>query len=144
MGAIKLITALMFATIFAFAIVNYTFGFANDNNAAINLSTDSELSNLESGIRSNVTTIKTDISGTSDSIYESVAEPDSDTTKTPGAYTLLWKGGKNTMNLITTTFNTKIFGGDVKLGVVTLSVSALLVFLIVMYVIKLWRQGNPD
>lgn len=147
MGAIKLMTAIVFSMIFAIAIINFNFGFAQDNTAPVNLLNDSEFTNLETTVQGNFSTINTDIESTKKAIFNISTAPASESSKTPGAFTLAWGGGKDALSIIADTVNVKILGGkgtDSPFSIVPTMFMALFVFLVSMFVIKLWRAGNPD
>jgi|TARA_Y100000296_G_scaffold45780_1_gene52456 hypothetical protein len=144
MGANRLLIGLTLSVLFAFVIVNYSFGFATDNSAVIDLSSDYELSQLDTDLESNITNFKLDTQSKSDAFYNSSISSGDETTVSGGQFKGLFSSLKTSMSLITGTVNKKIFGGDASFGVITTIFSALLVVFIFLSIWKVWKGGNPD
>lgn len=144
MGANKLLISLALTVLFAFAIVNYSFGFASDNSAIIDLSDDAELSKLHTGLESNISNVKVDTQNKADAFYNSSIASGDETTVSGGQFKGLFSSLKSSITLITQTVNTKIFGGDSSFGVLTTIFISLLVAFIFLAIWKLWKGGTPD
>ena len=139
---ITLTVSLIMIALFSLAIIGFSIGFANDNNAAISIADDSQLSELNINIRSGLQQFKEDSEGTYQSILETTVEPGSDVVPSSAPFAI------TPGNLITTTKNIvrvgydKIFGAGSSFGFFLTTFLVFLVLIFGLLVIKTWR-GNP-
>ena len=145
MGQIKFIAGIMLFGLFSIAVVSYAIGFANDNDAAISLEDDLDMSSLDTTLKSKFGDMSVNINESSTSFAQSDIDLGLETTKTGGFLKSLLS---TTITPITTTFsviNNKIFGGKgSEFGVILTALTTFLVIVGGLYVWKSWKGGMPD
>ena len=144
MGLIRLTSALLFAVLFAIAIISYVANFGTDNNSAVNLNQDAELPSLSAGLKENVSVFVTDINDSSLSFFKSEITENADNVKTGGSFKTGVGSFKGMFFSILKVIQLKIFGNDTSFSVIFSMASAFMVFIIGLYVWKTWKGGDPD
>ena len=147
MGQIKYITAFFMIAIFSVAVISYMVGFANDNNAEINIGDDPDFMTYSTLAN---TTMAEDyylkVNSTSQAYQDSEIDLDSETTNTGAVFK---DGGFNeTYHLfkgLISLANNKVFGGEGSPFAFVLT--AFVGFLLIIFVLlswKTWKGGNPE
>lgn len=137
---INLTISLVMLALFTTAIISFAIGFAEDNNAEVDISKDPAISNLN--IASNLDTFKDDSEDTYSSISDSTIEPGSDVIKSTGSFTITWKNVFGVTKNIVDVGYKKIFGSGGGFGVFFTTLIGMIIFIYALYLIKTWK-GNP-
>jgi hypothetical protein len=147
MGQIKLWGALLMITLFALAIINFSVGFGNDNNVAISVDDDAEISTSQSDLGSDVQTFTSGTEDTSGVLQNSTISPGDETLDRTGQFeggiTGAFNGVKNVLAII----NNKIFGGEQGnsgFGILITALVSFLTLIIGLYAWKTLAGTNPD
>ena len=139
---ITLTMSLIFIALFAVAIFGFAIGFANDNDAVMSISDDTEVSDFCSKTGDNLSTIKDNTEGTYASILDTTVEPGSDVAQSAAPFAISVSEtvgvGKNVIKLP----YQKIFGSGEGFGIFFTVFGAIIVILFGLYVYKTLR-GNP-
>ena len=139
---ITLTISLVTIALFSIAIISFCVGFANDNDAAINIADDPELFALNTETSSGISDFKDDSEGTYSSILETTIEPGSDVTQSTGPFAIT---PRNIIGVTKSIFYLpyqKIFGSGSGFGIFFTAFIALLLFIISLLMYKTLR-GNP-
>lgn len=146
-GQIKFIAGLLMIIIFTIAIVSYVIDFGSDNDVAITLSDDPEISTFSSNLKKNVTVLRKDINSSSSALFKSTIESGDETTTTGGQFKGSVLSAPKMVYSIIKIINQKIFGGESgtsKFGIVFTALTAFLAFVFILYLWKTWVGKNPD
>lgn len=135
-------SSLLMIILFTFAIIGFSIGFANDNNAAVRIDSDPNMTSLYGQTQGSIVIFRDDSNNTYSSIIDTTIEQGSDVVKSPAPFTLTWGNLFSTFGLIMNVILVVIFGGNETFAIFITSVAGLMVFLFALYVIKAWR-GNP-
>ena len=145
MGQIKYLGIVLMIAVFSIAIVSYVTNYSNDNGSVVNISTDKEITSINSDLKSDVITLSDDVNSSSEIFAQSNTEGTSDTFKSPNVLQNLLSVPQM-FNRVIKLIRTKIFGGGDN-NQFNYALSALSIFLIVMGVLYVWktfRAGDPD
>lgn len=143
MGQIQFTVALVLFGLFAFALVGFAVGFANDNNTEISLTNDPEISTLYTETQGNLSGFDESAEESYASIIDSTVTEGSQTTVSGGQFALTPLNTINVARNVLKVGYVKIFGTGAGFGVFITTFLGLLVFIIGLYVWKTWR-GLPD
>lgn len=139
---IALTISLVMIALFTIAIIGFAVGFASDNNAAINVLDDAELSAFNTNSKANLSTFKTESEDTYQSIIDTTIEPGSDVAQSTGSFTITSKNVVGiTKNIIMLPYK-KIFGSGSGFGIFFTTFISVLLFVIGLLIYKTLR-GNP-
>jgi len=139
---ITLTASLIMVALFSVAIISFSISFANDNDAAVNIVDDPELSSLNTETTSGLSTFKNESEGTYSSILETTVEPGSDVIQSAGPFAITVGNVMGvTKNIIYLPYK-KIFGSGSGFGIFFTTFTAFLVFIIGLLIYKALR-GNP-
>jgi hypothetical protein len=144
MGFIKILTSLGFLTIFTLAIVSYMVGFANDNEVSVDLSQDTELTNIQTGTESYLLTYGTTINESSLAEAQASIESGDETLESGGIFKNNPKPIFDASKNIIKSGYKKIFGSDENFAIVMTTLTSFLVLIIGLYIWKIWKGGDPD
>jgi len=139
---INLTVALAMIILFTIAIIGFSVGFANDNDAAMSVADDPELSSMYSKSTGNISLLKDQAEDTYQSILSSTIEPGSDVVQSAGPFAITPTSVIGTTSNIITLPYKKIFGSGSGFGVFFTAFGTLLVFIIGLLMYKTLR-GNP-
>lgn len=142
-GQIQLTISLVLIALFTVAIISFAANFANDNNAAIDINDDSDISSLKTNAQGNVSAFNTGSENQYQSIIETTIAPGSDSAQSVGPFAVTPTNSLETSKNIMKVGYTKIFGTGAGFGVFLTSLISVLVFLIGLYLYKTLR-GLPD
>ena len=126
---------------------NYVIDFGRDNNVAINLSEDADLTGDLETKELNVVSYVSQTNSSIESLYESEIAAGDEVMRTGGSF----KGGVSgafgaTKTIIKIGYK-KIFGseqGSSGKGIILTALISFLAFVLVMYIYKAWVGKNPD
>jgi len=139
---ITLTMSLVFIALFTVAIFGFAIGFANDNDAVMSISDDTEISDFYSDAGTDLSDFKDDSEGTYASIIDTTVEPGSDVAQSAGPFAVSVSEtvgiGKNIIKLP----YQKIFGSGSGFGIFFTIFGAIIVFLFGLFLYKTLR-GNP-
>lgn len=144
MGQIQFTIALVFIALFAVGVLGFALNFANDNDAAISLNNDPELSGLYTKSQNNLSTFRQDSESTYNSIVETSIEEGGQTTVSGGQFAITPGNVIGVTNNILRVGYVKIFGTGSGFGIFLTAFTALLVFVAGLYIWKTWAGRIPD
>jgi len=147
MGQIKFIGGIMLFGLFVLAVLSYAVWYASDNNAVVDISSDSDLNTLKTNINSNLDTIRINTTSSSQSFAESDIDIGSETTKTGGVFKALLTSTITPITSSIGAINTHLFGGKGNprgFGVIMTTLITFLSIVALLYIWKTWKGGSPD
>lgn len=144
MGQIQWTVSLIMIGLFAIAIISFAIGFANDNNSAIDISSDSQIMALSSNLTNGVSLFQSQSENTYASIINSTIAPGSTTTTGSGQYAITSTSSIGVTKNILLIGYTKIFGSNNGFSIFITTFLGILVVITILYVVKTWRAGIPD
>lgn len=139
---ISLTVSIIMIVLFSIAIISFSIGFASDNNAAMSIADDTDISTLSSSSSSGLSTFKDESEDTYRSISETTVEPGSDVIRSSGSFTVTWSNAFQVFTNILNVGYKKIFGSGGGFGVFLTALLGIIGFIFALYIIKTWR-GNP-
>ena len=141
MGQIKFIGGLVMFCIFTIALVLFAVNFATDNTTYSGLEDD--FSNSITSGQTNLTTWKTEVINSSESFYQSEIS-EGENVRTGGHFKLGPATALATaMSFITLSF-TSVFGKGTEFAFILTTLGTLFGFILVLYIWKTWKGGNPN
>lgn len=144
MGQIQFTVSLVLIALFTVAIIGFAINFGIDNNAAVNIADDPELSALYTRTGTNLSTFGDDSKGTYESIVESGIASGGQTTATGAAFSVTPANVVGITKNILKVGYVKVFGSGSGFNVFLTTFLALIVFIIGLYVWKTWAGRTPD
>ena len=143
-GLQQWIIGLISIALISVAIIMYAINFASDNDAVVDISDDSEISNLLSQQQENLSSF----SGASESTYASIANSSvssgSQTTTTAGAFTITPPTAVGTIKNIFLAGYVKLFGTDSGFGIFLSTFFSILSMITIFMIWKAWVGGQPN
>jgi len=139
---ITLTVSLVMIVLFTIAVIGFSIGFANDNDAAMSVVDDPELSGIYSKASGNMSLLKDQSEDTYQSILSSTIEPGSDVVQSAGPFAITPTTVVGTTSNIIMLPYKKIFGGGSGFGVFFTAFITFLVFIIGLLIYKTLR-GSP-
>ena len=112
MGQIQLTTSLIFIGLFVVAILGFAINFAEDNNAAISVSDDSELSSLYTETGENLSGFGDNSEDTYQSIIDTNIQSDTNVAQNVGSFAITPTNAIGIVKNILEVSYTKIFGSN--------------------------------
>lgn len=143
-GTINVIVSLMLITLFSIAVIGFASNWGEDNNAAVSIIDDVQISNLYNNAQDNATEFRGDSQSTYSSIVNSSIEAGSQTTPTGGQFAITTEGAVKTTFAIFLLTYINIFGGNPQFAIFVTVAGGLILFIIALYFWKTWRSGQPD
>ncbi|KKL61883.1 hypothetical protein LCGC14_2190840 [marine sediment metagenome] len=143
MGQAKLVLSIIFITLFTIAIVSYVTIWAGDNNAAISLGDSDSFTTLNTSLQGDVAVFVTDVNDTSEGFTKSTTEAASDTLKSPSVFQNL-RSSARTVGGILGLMRYEIFGNNPAFMIVLSTISGFMIFIMVLYIWKTFKGGDPD
>jgi hypothetical protein len=143
MGQIQLTIALVMIGLFSVALIGFGVNFAADNDAAISLSDDPEISNLDTNIQGNLSSFRSGSESTYQSIVESSID-EGETTPSGGQFAITPVNAISTVSNILKTGYLKIFGTGSGFGIFITAFLGLIGFIMGLYLWKTWAGRNPE
>jgi len=143
MGSIKFFASCLMIGLFAIAIITFGVNFANDNDSAVSLSDDGDLSTINSQINSTITTFHSDINGTGTTFISTTQDQGDQSATSGGQFKGGISGALSMATEVTRSGFKKIFGSDNGFGIFLTGLTGILLFMLIAYGWKYWR-GNPD
>lgn len=141
-GTAQITVALVLIALFSVAIIGFAIGFANDNNAAIDISDDPDVVGISNNAQGNLSDFRAGSEDTYSSIVNSSISQGSFTTGTGGQFAITPAAALGTLYNILNVAYTKMFGSPFAIFFTTFG--ALIVILIGLWLWKTWRSGLPD
>ena len=139
---IALTASLIMIALFSVAIISFCVSFASDNDAAVDITDDPELSALSTETSSGVSDFKDDSEGTYSSILGTTVEPGSDVIQSAGPFAITSGNVIDiTKNIIYLPYK-KIFGSGSGFGIFFTTFMAFLGIIVILLIYKALR-GNP-
>lgn len=142
MGQIQLTVSLVMIGLFTIAIIGFGLNFANDNNAAVSIADDSEMSSLYSRTQGNVSAFEED----SESQYQSLIETtvgSEGTAPSTGPFAVTPLNAIGVVRNVLETGYIKIFGTGSGFGIFLTALIAIILFMLGLFIYKTLR-GMPD
>lgn len=143
MGQIQFTVSLVMIALFTVAIIGFAVNFAIDNDAAINLADDPELSSLDTSTQSDLSTFRGGSEDTYQSIVESSIEQ-GETTPSGGQFAITPLTIVGTITNILLVGYIKIFGTGGGFGIFITTFLAMIGFIFGLYLWKTWAGRIPD
>ena len=141
-STISMITSIVMIILFVIAIIGFSIGFANDNDATMSVADDSEVSSMYSKSSGNMSLLKDQSEDTYQSILSSTIEPGSDVVQSAGPFAVTPTNVIGTTSNIITLPYKKIFGSGSGFGVFFTAFGSFLLFIIGLLIYKTLR-GSP-
>lgn len=142
---IELTVSLVMISVFVLAIVGFTIGFANDNDAEVNVLDDPEgrIEGLYTTTGEGIDTFKNEGESTYQSILDTTLEPGSDSPQSAAPFAVTPKNTISVFTSILTVPRDAIFGGrGSQFSFIFTSLITLIVFIFGLLLYKTLR-GNP-
>ena len=140
---IKFLVGFSFAALFTIAIVSYTIGFANDNNAEVSLVNNSNLATLSSRVQSNLTQYNLDVDTASQTYSESKMQSGNDNIEAGTPFKLGPTNIIGTIKTIILDVQKEIFGTKTEFTFIFNTLIAFIVAISIYYGWQLWKGGTP-
>ena len=137
-----MLTSVAMIILFTIAILGFSIGFANDNNAAVRIDQNPNISSMEVFTQSGLNTFDSQTGETYASIANTTIETGSDVIKSPGVFTITWKNLYGTLDNIMGVAYSTIFGSGGTFAIFISTFLGIILLLFTLYIIKAWR-GNP-
>jgi len=144
MGQIQFTISLILIGLFAIAILGFAIGFAGDNDAAVDISDDPEISDLYTDTTSDVSDFRQSSEDSYASIINSTIESGDETTASGGQFKITPTNALGVVKSILKTGYIKIFGNDEGFGIFLTAFFAILLFIIGLLIWKTWAGRMPD
>jgi len=142
-STISLTVSLVMIALFAVAIISFAIHFAEDTDAAIDITQDEEIVALASNADTDFSnTFKEEAEETYSSIQGTTIEPGSDVVSSAGSFTITWKNILSFSENVTKIGYEKIFGSAEEFDIFFTIFIATIAFMASLFIIKTWR-GNP-
>jgi len=144
MGLIKFLGGTLMIMLFAFAVLSYTIGYGNDNNVAVNIGDDKEISGLQTNLESNSGSFLIDINSSLGAFAKSEIGSGEEIDRKGGQFKAQTRSPFDaTKNIIDIGF-VKIFGRDTGFGIILTTFIAFIGAVSLLYIMKAWVGKNPD
>lgn len=144
MGEIKYLAGLVMFALFTIAVIGYAINFGIDNDSAININEDAQLNALDTHLKGNLSTFRTDAEAGSESLMVSQIETGGDNMESGQAFKVGITPMIKTLKAVTQTIKDKIFGGSATFGIFLTALVSLTIYTGFRYIWKTWKGGNPD
>lgn len=144
MGQSKFIISLVMISLFTIAILSYSIGFANDNGSAISLSDDEELNQLNTNLLAANQEDYLEYNSSEKAFRTNVIASGDNNLLVGGTLTDVGTTPRKSFNYILGAVKVKIFGNDVRFGVILNTFMGVIIILGLMYAWKTIKGGNPD
>jgi len=143
MGQIQLTVSLITIALFSIALVGFGVNFAADNNAAISISNDPEITTFDTQGIGNVTPFNTKTKTSYESLLNTTVEAESGVPTGTAPFSLTTTNALGTTSNIVKIGYIKIFGNEEGFGIFITTFIGILGFMFALYLYKTFR-GNPD
>lgn len=143
-GLQQWLIGLTVAGLFSIAMITYAINFAADNNSEVDISDDSQISNLVSQQNENLSSFAEKTGSTYESIANSTVTAGSQTTTAPGSFTISPPTAVGLVKNIFLASYVKIFGSDSGFGVFLTTLFAILSMITIFMIWKAWVGGQPN
>lgn len=143
MGQIQLTVSLVMIGLFTVAILGFAINFAEDNNAAVSISDDPELTNLYTQTGSNLSGFNDNSQDTYQSIVDTNLQAGSEVAQNVGSFSITPANVLGVVKNILEVSYKKIFGSSSGFGIFFSALAGMLVFMVALFLYKTLR-GNPD
>jgi len=144
MGQIGFTISLVLIGLFMVAIVGFALSFADNNTVYVDLEDDTEISELYTGQRGNITQFHSDTESTYESIINSTIASGDETTVSGGQFKITPVTAVAVSTNILRVGYEKIFGSGSGFGIFLTSFLALILFVMGLFIWKTWAGRNPD
>ena len=144
MGQIQWTISLVLIGLFSIAIIGFALNFALDNNAAVKISNDPEISGLYSDSVSGIEGFNDGSSDSYASIINSSIEAEGTTTQSVGQFAITPANVVGVTTNILRVGYRKIFGSGEGFGLFITTFLGLIVFITGLLLWKTWAGRNPD
>lgn len=144
MGEIKFITSIVLATLFAIAVIGYAVNFSYDNDTPVSLNDDATMNSLSGKLVGNMEEINAKVNESSSGFFSSEADANNDMTTTGGQFKVGASTFVTTFRTLIEAIKVKLFGNNTGLMVFVNGLLIVLTFMLVRYIYKTWKGGNPD
>ena len=142
-GLLQFTTALVVIGLFTIALIGFATNFAEDNNAAIDLSDDAQITALDTNIKSNTSSFREGSESTYQSIIESSIES-GETTPSGGQFAITPLSALGVVKNILQVGYVKIFGTGSGFGIFLGSLITILGFTFAMLIWRAWAGRMPN
>ena len=142
-GLIKFTIPLIMITLFSFALIGFSFSFSDDNDVAIDLRNDSDISGLQTTLQSDVNSQISSINSSQDAFFTTESESGDQQSKSGGQFkTSIGSVISSSTNVLRVGWK-KIFGSDGTFGLFITAFIGILVFIGIMLGYKAWFGRSP-
>lgn len=140
----KWVVGFMMFGLFVIAITGFLIGFASDNNSAVNVADDSQITALYSGTANNISATVTSGETSTNSIVNSSVATGSQTTQTGSQFAITPASSIGIAKNILLVGYTKIFGTSSNFGIFVVTLLGILTFISGLMVWKAWIGRQPS
>lgn len=144
MGFIKYTGALMLISLFAIALVTFAINFGLDNHSRINLVNDSEYSDIDTGLRSDVEVFYEGVNTSNDAFQTSTISSQTEASEGGTQFKVTPATSLSMAKRAISSAWSNIFGKGSSFGVIFTALIAMLAFVMALYAYKAWVGRNPD
>ena len=141
-GYIRLISGGALTAVFVICIVMFATNFAIDNDSDISIVDDSRYSNLNTELRSNLSTLSDQAETSQDILFKTTLESGDEHSGSGGQFKI---GPVTAVSLAVSSFNTaffSVFGRE--FGFIATAFVTMLTFIIGYFTIKAWLGRSPE
>jgi len=140
---ISLTVSITMIVLFSIAVIGFSIGFANDTNAEISVSSNSDINRVYGSQKEDISQFKDEAEDTYQSILDTTVEPGSDVVPSAAPFAITRGSLTGALKNIIFLPVTYIFGGfGSPFGIFVTTLLAVISFLFILYLIKTWK-GNP-
>lgn len=143
MGQLQLTISLVMIGLFSVAVIGFAINFATDNNAPVDISDDTDISNLYTRSSSNLSGFASDSEGQYQSILETTIAPESGSAQSTAPFAITPANALSVVKNVMEVGYTKIFGSKSGFNIFFTSLIAVIVFAFGFFIYKTLR-GMPD
>ena len=141
-GYIRMISGGVFSAVFILCIIIFSSQFALDNDSDISITDDQRFTSLESTLKNNLTTLKSDAETSQEFLFKTTLEPGDEHSSTGAQFKM---GPLTAMSLAVSSLNVAfftIFG--VEFSFIIVALVSMLTFTLGYFTIKAWLGRSPN
>lgn len=144
MGQTKFVIALVMISLFTLAVLNYSIGFANDNDAYISILDNPNMSGLNNTISSQLDEDYYQFNTSDDSFIKSTIKSGDDNLEGGASFKDVVTTPRKNLGYIMDSVRSVIFGNDPAFLIVIKTFLGVIILLGMLYIWKTWKGGNPE
>jgi len=135
---------LLLIFIFSFAFITYAVDFASNNDAIINIGNDSDISSFKSTAESQMIVYAGESNDSLESFADTKPTDTDELSVTKGIFSGTFTKPLNVFKIIFSLIKSKVFGNNPAFGIIFSAILTTVVIIMLAYLWKLVKGGNPD